>query len=421
MNIIVLGHNHSTASVNLREKFAFGPERLRSALGNLRTDTRIEEAVILSTCNRNEIYCAARNLDRAEETVTRFLYSFHGVQAGSLDSTLYCLNNKAAVEHLFSVASGIDSLMVGETQILSQIKQTYQAAVDAKSTGIILNRLLHKGLETAKLTRHLTNISNGVVSVGSAAAAMAKKIFSSLDKKTVLLMGAGETGELTARNLLKHGATDFIVCNRTYERAVALAKTLGGRAIELAHLQDVIEKVDILITSTSSGGFVLSAEDVSELMHMRKNSPLFIIDLAVPRDIDPRAGKIYNVFLYDIDNLSSISEKNKIKREKEAAKARTIIKNAAEDFMDWHRSLAVTPTIIALRNHFELIRHNEIARYSKKLPPEAEQVLEQASKSIVNKILHSPSIEIKKAVETSGSYALAKTVRQLFRLRDDHE
>ncbi len=421
MNIIALGHNHSTASVDIREQIIFTPERISKALDVLADLNLFKESVVLSTCNRNEIYSVAPDFKSARDVLTQFLYNFHRIPPGTLDGTLYSYEDAEAVEHLFAVASGVDSLIIGETQVFSQVKEAFRIASQAGSTGIILNKLFNKCFETSKKVRHLTKISHGAVSVSYAAVELAKKIFQNLEDKTVLLVGAGETGELTVKNLSRQGATNFIIANRTFEKAEHLARDMGGKAITLENLQGCLEEVDVLIASTSAEGFILSAESAGELMEKRRNSPLFIIDLAIPRDIDPKTGKLYNVFLYNIDDLSSIAKANKVKREKEICDANKIIKESAGNFMDWRRSLEAAPAIISLRQHFEQIRRSELDRYSRRIPENARGIVDETTKALINKLLHNPTVEMKRASENGGGHSMIQSIRRLFKLGESND
>lgn len=421
MNIIALGHNHTTASLEARELLTFDSDRLQKALRALSGIPTVQEAVILSTCNRNEIYGVVSDPVDAENQLAEFLLDFHDASGDDLRSTLYSHVDEAAVRHLFSVASGVDSLIVGETQILSQLKDAYSLARTANSTGPILNKLFHRCFETGKKVRHQTRISQGAVSVSFAATEMAKKIFTSLEHKTILLVGAGETSELTAMNLASNGVSKFIVANRTPEKAVQLAHHLKGTAIGLEHIERHAVETDIIITSTASQEYVLSKEEIARLMHKRKNSPLFIIDLAVPRDIDPGASTLYNVFLYNIDDLATIADRNKKQRKKEIGKANSIIDTATAGFIEWHRTLDVTPTLISLREHFESIRRSEVDSHTRNLTSKERELVEKTSRSLMNKLLHNPSIEMKKAAGNGSGHVLTQSIRKLFNLRGSNE
>lgn len=421
MHIIALGHNHTTALLEAREQLAFDSDRLLAALRTLSEIDNVQESVILSTCNRNEIYCVVSDREAATDTIADFMLGFHDANTENLRSTLYTFTDDEAVKHLFSVAAGVDSLIVGETQILAQLKDAYAAARQANTTGPVLNKLFNRCFETGKKVRHQTRISQGAVSVSFAAAELAKKIFSSLEHKTVLLIGAGETSELTAMNLANNGIASFIVANRTYEKAVQLANHLNGTAIELDRIVQHAGEADIIISSTASRSYVLSTQDLAALMQKRKNAPLFVIDLAVPRDIEPGASELYNVFLYNIDDLSAIAEQNKKERQKEIVKAYDIIDKSVSVFGEWYRSLDVTPTLVSLREHFEAIRRSEMEQLTRNLTPDQKELVDRTTRSLMNKLLHNPSVEIKKAAGNGSGHVLTQSIRKLFNLQGNDE
>jgi glutamyl-tRNA reductase len=421
MPIVVIGHNHTTASIKLREKFIFGPGVLGAALEQLKLLQKIHEGVIVSTCNRNEIYGLVSDAGKGFLTLKDFLYDFHNVEADSLDHTLYTYQDEKAVEHLFEVVSGIDSLIVGETQVMAQVKDAYQSALESEATGVVLNRLFHHGFETGKKARHFTLISQGAVSVSFAAVQLAKKIYQNMEDKTVLLIGAGETGELTARNLIQNGAKEFIVTNRTYSRAEELARSLRGRALHFDRLQQAAEEADIIVSATAHEEHVISFEQAKRLMQRRKNSPLFIIDLAVPRDVAPEVRKLYNVFLYNVDDLEDIADENRNRRQTEVEKVREIVNSQVERFMRWYRSLEVTPTIVSLRKHFDTIRRNELKRHQKDIPPDSLDQVDALTLAIINKLLHTPSTEIKRAMQDGNVHLRTNVLRELFHLLDEDD
>lgn len=423
MQILALGHNHETATIDIRERFAFGPEQLVEALARVRTAPSVRESVILSTCNRNEIYSVVTDINAALSELSRFLTDFHQVEPDLVDHCFHSLEQERAVEHLFSVASGIDSMVVGETQISAQLKSAFDSARQTATTGPILNRLFTAAFEAGKKVRRHTRVSEGSVSVSSCAVELARKIFTPLEDKVVLLVGAGETCRQTARILRDHGVSKFIVANRTVERAAALADRLGGSAVSLDHLADTVSRADIVITSTSSPGHLLTASDVRTLMQGRRNSPLFFIDLSVPRDIDPAVRSMDNVFRYDIDDLSAIAEENRSRRTTEVVKAGEIIRNEVIAFMSWYRSLDAQPTVVSLRRRFEAIGEDEVKRIRRRFPSEMQDDLDSLSRSIVNKLLHHPTIEIKNAASRGDDTYLVHALRQLFHLEnpDDDE
>lgn len=421
MEIFAIGHNQETAPVELREKFSFGPTELIPALQTIRETEVAHESVIISTCNRNEIYTVVSDVEAAHRQLSDFFHDFHGVERGMIAHSLYALQQEQVVEHLFQVTSGIDSMVVGETQVFSQVKEAFRNAQSHKCTGPVLNRLFLRSFETSKRVRHQTRISHGSVSMSSCAVQLARKIFRDLSDKTTVLIGAGETSEQTARNLLNAGAGNFIIANRTVERAAELADRLGGSGIPLEQLMGALVSADIVISSTSSPEFLLTYAEVKKLMQVRKNAPLFIIDLSVPRDIEPEIRKIGNVFLYDVDGLETITAANRERRSGEIETATRIINEEVSHFMDWYRSLDVTPTIVSLRQSFEEIHRAELEKMKGKLPPEEYKHIEEYSRSIIKKLLHSPTAEIKRSVRRGEGGYTNYVVRKLFRLDKDDE
>lgn len=422
MEIFALGHNQETAPVELREKFAFGPEELVPALRSVRERDLASEAVIVSTCNRNEIYTVVPDGEAARERLSDFFHDFHGVERGLVEHSLYALKQEQVVEHLFQVAAGVDSMVVGETQVFSQVKEAFHQAQLHQCTGPVLNRLFLRSFETGKRVRHQTHISQGHVSVSSCAVELARKIFQSFEDKTTVLIGAGETSEQTARSLLASGAGNFIIANRTVERAAELADRLGGAGIPLEQLDGALVSADIVISSTSSPDYLLTYADAKQLMRKRKNRPLFIIDLSVPRDIEPKIKKIGNIFLYDIDGLETITSANRERRASEVETAMKIIGEDVVDFMDWYRSLAVTPTIVSLRHSFEDIGRAELERMKGKVGPEEYHRLEEYTRSVLNKLLHNPTAEIRRSVRRGEESYTSYVVQKLFHLdKKEHD
>lgn len=419
MELFAIGHNQQTAPVELREKFSFGPAELVPALQELRERGVARETVIVSTCNRNEIYTVVPDVESARSELSDFFHDFHGVERGMISHSLYALRQEQVVEHLFQVTAGIDSMVVGETQIFSQVKTAFEQAHSHQCTGPILNRLFLRSFETGKKVRHQTRISQGSVSMSSCAVQLARKIFRDLSDKTTVLIGAGETSEQTARNLLSAGAGNFIIANRTVERAAELADRLGGAGIPLEQLMGALASADIVISSTASPDFLLTYADVKKLMHVRKNAPLFIIDLSVPRDIEPEIRKIGNVFLYDVDGLESITNDNRERRSGEVDTAMKIISDEVSSYMDWYRSLDVTPTIVSLRRTFEDVGREELEKMRGKVDPEEFARLEAYSRNVINKLLHRPSSEIKRSVTRGEGGYTSYVVHKLFRL--DHK
>ncbi|MDH3197543.1 MAG: glutamyl-tRNA reductase [Candidatus Krumholzibacteria bacterium] len=416
MMILAVGHNHETAPVSVRERFAFSGENLPAALEGVRGCRSVTESVILSTCNRNEIYTVVEDPEVARADIAEFLHDFHQVERELLRDSLYHYEQEGAVEHLFGVTAGIDSMVVGETQVFGQVKDAYDAAHTSAATGPVLNRLFAASFEVGKRVRHRTRISEGAISVSSCAVDLARKIFTNLGDRSTLLIGAGDTTERTAAALLGQGVRRFVVANRTVERAAALADRLGGAGVPLERLPEALRQADIVVSSTAAPGYLLGAEDIKSLMQERRNAPLFVIDLSVPRDIDPATRHIHNVFLYNIDDLSAIAEDNRARRKGEISQAGDIITAEVSKFMAWLSSLAVAPTVVTLRESFETVRAAEFDRLRHKLPPETQERVEAFSRQLINKLLHNPSTEIKRSTRRGEDRYLSYAIRRLFKL-----
>ncbi len=419
-SITLLGVNHKTTPVEIRERMAL-TAGYEEALGNLKHIAGGLEFYLLSTCNRVELLFASQGEADIERQMVHFLFG------DAIDETerlrySYCYRDAEAVNHLFQVAASLDSLVVGEAQILGQIKEAYRYAAARRCTGPLLNKLLHKAFSVAKRVRSETGIGSSAVSISSAAVELARKIFGRLDDKTVLLIGAGEMAELAAEHLLGQGIGEVVVANRTLSRAVELARRFRGQACSLEELPTRIEQVDIVISSTGSSGLIIRGEDVRPLMRSRRNRPLFFIDIAVPRDLDPALNDIDNVFLYDIDDLSQVVEGNRAEREKEAIKARRIIDEETLKFCRWQEELAVTPTIAALRRKADDICRRELARTLPKLQlSEADrQKVEKLAQAISAKMLHDPLRFLKSESCRQGDDAKIDMVRTVFGLQDDN-
>src|SRR5512140_2087957 len=317
MNIVVVGLSHKTASVEVREQVAFAPNHMQRPVQDLLALPDITEAIIVSTCNRVEIYATSRDIAGGMARLKRFLADYHNLPLETLEQHLYAHHGEAAIRHVFRVASSLDSMVVGEPQILGQIKTAYGFAAEYKSSGIILNRFLHKAFSVAKRVRTETKIASSAVSVACAAVDLAKKTFGDLSDKTVMLVGAGEMCELAAKHFLNSGARGVMVANRTFERAEKLAEEFGGKAVNFDELFDHLHKADIILSSTGATHFIIGAKDVDAVIRRRKNKPMFFIDIAVPRDIDPKVNDVPNVYLYTVDDLNDIVQSNLEQRGKE--------------------------------------------------------------------------------------------------------
>ena len=419
MNIIVVGLSHKTAPVEIRERVAFAPTAMEKPLRQVAALPGISEGLIVSTCNRVEIYAVSREADGGIGQLRRFMADYHGLSAEELDSHLYDYQGEAAIQHLFRVASSLDSMVIGEPQILGQIKTAYGYAAEFKTAGLILNRLLHKAFSVAKRVRTETEIASNAVSVSFAAVELARKIFDSLTDKTVLLIGAGEMCELAARHFMNNGVARVHVTNRTFERAQKLADEFGGKPILFENFVDHLPQIDIVLTSTGAPNFILGHKTVEEVIRRRKYKPMFLIDIAVPRDIDPRVNDIDNVYLYDVDDLQGVVQANLKERHKEAKKAEAIIDQEIGVFFKWLGSLDVVPTIVALRKKLEEIRRSELEKTFgnlKDLGAKERKSIEALTAAIVNKVLHQPIMLLKKSQNDPAGESYVEAVRVLFDL-----
>jgi len=421
MELIVIGLNHKTAPIEIRERIAFQEGRVGEALCQTKTLPSLKEGMILSTCNRVEIYAAARMTEKAILDLKDFLSRFHGLPLKEFEKNLYFFTGEEAVRHIFRVASSLDSMVVGEPQILGQIKEAYNIAAESKASGLIFHRLLHRAFHVAKRVRTETKIGNSAVSVSFVAVELAKKIFETLAKKTVLLIGAGEMCELAARHLVSAGVEKVLVTNRTYERAVALAQEFKGEPIPFQEMLQELKKTDIVISATDSSEYLIRHEQIAKVMKDRKQKPIFFIDIADPRDIEPEVGDIENVYLYNIDDLQHVANENVKDREKEATKAEVIVQGEVAKFVQWYQSLEVTPTITALRKKFEEIRKKELEKtlsLHPNLSDKEKRSLEALTSAIVNKILHTPLTLLKRTDEETMADLFVDALRTLFGLSE---
>ena len=419
MNLLLLGMNHKTAPVEIRERLNIACTEDFNLLGEILAIPGVEEALYLSTCNRVEILVRSREGDGAEERLRELIFRHGNLSGAELARCLYVYRDETAVRHLFRVAAGLDSLIMGEPQILGQVKDAYRQAVEREAAGIILNKLLHRAFRVAKRVRTETGVANHAVSVSYAAVELAKKIFGTLGDKKILLVGAGEMSELAARHLLKHGGDQLFVANRTWERAVGMAADFQGTAVEFPRLGEVLREADIVITSTGAPGYILTGEMVAAALKRRKNRLLFIIDIPVPRDVDPRAGDLENVYLYNMDDLQEIADENMAIRKEEAARGEEIIAAETEEFLAWFDTLAVVPTIVSLREKAEAIIAGELERaegWLRNLRPEDREEAALLAQAIVNKLLHDPMTSLKEETREGAARAYVAALRRLFRL-----
>lgn len=419
MYVLVVGLSHKTAPVEIREKVAFPIEEQPAALAKLLSQDSIAEAVILSTCNRTEIYAVANDLERGKKNLVRFLCEYHPIKEKELIKHIYSYELDKAIHHLFRVASSLDSMVVGEAQILGQVKEAYNCAFEAEATSIIFNKLFTAALRTGKRARSETAIGESATSVSSAAVELAERVFEDLQGRTVMVLGAGEMSELTAQALQTRGVTSVVVSNRTYERAVELARAFNGRAVKFDEFTKHMVDTDIVISSTGAPDFILRKKDMTKVMRERRHAPIFLIDIAVPRDIEPTVGDLYSVFLYDIDDLESVVSSNLAERAKEAEVAEGIIEEEVGEFNSWISSLEVTPTIADLKDKAESIRSAETEDILKKLSNLSEKEkneINALTKLILAKLLHEPIINLKKRRDEKDRYLYVESIRHLFSL-----
>ncbi|MEO5355702.1 MAG: glutamyl-tRNA reductase [Nitrospirae bacterium YQR-1] len=415
MNILVVGLNHKTADVEVREKIAFTAEEIPAGLSTLRGMANVHEAVILSTCNRVEIYLSGDNTENISACVKDYFSGARNIERQKLEAALYLRSDYEGVRHIFRVASSLDSMVLGEPQILGQLKDSFDLALKNSSSGIILNKLMKKAISVAKRVRTETKVAENAVSIGYAAVELAKKIFGELSDKVFMLLGAGEMAELAAKHLTGSGVREVIVANRTYERGCALANEFSGRAIEFSMFKAELTKADIVICSTGAPSYVLNKHDMEKIMKDRKKRSVFIIDISVPRNIDPAVNDIDNVYLYDIDDLQGVVDSNLHERQREALRAEEIVKEEVEVFFKWMQSLDAVPTIVALRKTAEEIRNDELAKLFNKLDGLGEKEkksIELMASAIVNKLIHPPTVALKSDDEDRD--ILIAAVRRLY-------
>ncbi len=424
MNLHTIGLNHNSAPVEIRETLAFSASAVPIALSSFTQSFPLSEAVILSTCNRVEIYGTSPDNSLSREALLDFFSAFHGVPKEKFSDHMYHYQNMNAVRHLFFVASSLDSLVKGETQILSQVKEAYMTATSAETTGNILNQLFQRALNVAKVVHTSTNIGRGRVSISSVAVEFAIKIFKDFSDKTIFIIGAGEMCELVLKHLVERGAKTAIVANRNYDKAKALAEEYDGKAINYESLEDYLPQADIIISSTAAPHYVIHTEHIKNAIKVRRGNPMLLIDIAVPRDINPEIGKIGNVYLYNIDDLQSIVSSNMDDREKELGKCQDIINNEVERFMAWFEELKIGPAIAQLRDHFHEIGDQELERLRPKLGEIAHEEWEHIVYSMrrtLNKILHKPAKVGKEKAKNGGGYQYVETIKHLFGIHHKDE
>ncbi|QNK60013.1 glutamyl-tRNA reductase [Paenibacillus sp. PAMC21692] len=398
MHIIAVGLNYRTAPVEVREKFTFAEKELPEALNALIGTKSIMEGVIVATCNRTEMYAVVDRHQLCGHYIRSFMEKWFGLPREQFTNHLYMYEDEAAIRHLFKVTSGLDSMVIGETQILGQVKDAFLLAQEKKTTGTVFNMLFKQAVTMAKRAHSETTIGESAVSVSYAAVELGKQIFGQFNRKTVMIIGAGDTGELTAKHLYANGAERILVVNRTFERAAQLADKFGGTPLSLEEGLKKLPETDIIISSTGSESYVLNRLQVAEAMKSRKSKPLFMIDIAVPRDLDPTIAAVENVFLYDIDDLEGIVESNLDQRRREAAKIEVMIDDEMVAFEQWYKTLGVVPLIRSLQTKATDIHDETMNSLTKKLPGLSERelkVIRKLTKSMMNQMIQDPILRIK--------------------------
>ncbi|HET7185932.1 MAG TPA: glutamyl-tRNA reductase [Terriglobales bacterium] len=417
MTFQLIGVNHRTAPLEVRERFAISESKLPAAVQQLAQHPGVEEGMIVSTCNRVELLARSRN---GGSDLRTFLSQYFQIDAREFDQHLYEYADKEAIRHLFRVTSSLDSMVVGEPQVLGQVKEAYAVARAVGTVNSQLDALVTRAFAVAKKVRTETAVGSSAVSVASVAVELAKKIFGSLSGKTVMLVGAGKMCELAARHLLAHGAGSIFMYNRTYERAQKLAQKFGGQALPWDQLYDSADKADIVITSTGAPVAIFRREHAERFLARRRNRPMFFIDIAVPRDVDPEVNRLDGIFVYDMDDLQQVVSSHVADRGREAQRAEDIVNDEVERFLARMQTLDVVPTIVSLQDHLETIRQAEIDRVRGRLgelTPEQELAIEAMSRGIINKIMHTPITTLKTAAREEQGTTVIDVVRRLFNLQ----
>ncbi|HTU00634.1 MAG TPA: glutamyl-tRNA reductase [Candidatus Sulfotelmatobacter sp.] len=424
MEIFVLGLSHKTAPIAVRERLHVPERDLPKVLELLGAEAELAERMLLATCNRMEVYGVTEEpLARAAAAVTQALATFHNLAPAEFSEGLHTRSGAEAVRHIFRVAASLDSLVVGEPQILGQVKAAYAAARAQAATGVLLGTLVEQAFHVAKRVRSETGIATAAVSVSSAAVELARKIFDDLSGRTVLIIGAGEMAELALRHLMDDGVKSILVANRSYDRALALAEQFDGRAVTFEGLRRELVAADIVISSTSAPHYVVKREELQGILHERRHRPMFLIDIANPRDVEPACNELDNVYLYNIDDLQAVVSANLREREREAERAEAIVQREVAIYLAWLQGLEVVPTIVSLRKRVEEIRNAELEKALGRmgdLTPEQRQAVAALTSAMVNKILHQPMTELKRRAIHADGHLYSTVLRRLFGLETGH-
>ncbi|KXS44732.1 MAG: glutamyl-tRNA reductase [Candidatus Frackibacter sp. T328-2] len=419
MTIITMGLNHKTAPVEIREQISFTSKEKEETMKMINKTDFIKEGIVLATCNRTEVYIVTQKKDKGRSFILRLLSEFSSLTEEELEDYLYTYHNLETVTHLYQVASGLDSMVLGEAQILGQVKEAFGLAQEKETISTVFHHLFTEALRVGKRARSETSINDNAASVSYAAVELANKIFGSLEKEKVLVLGAGEMSQLTLKSLVDHGVKEVFVANRTFSKAVDLAKEFDGQAVKWGTVDEWLNKVDIVISSTGAPHYIVTYERVEEILKDRGSKPLFFIDIAVPRDIDPKIHDLNNVYAYNIDDLESVVDANLKKREKAVSSVNKIIKEEVKAFNEWQNSRTVVPIIKSLRKQAEEIRQEELERALSKLDDISEQdksVIKGLTYKIVNKMLHHPTVQVKEFANVENRSLYLNAVNKLFGL-----
>ncbi len=423
MHLTLVGLSHKTAPVEIREKLTFPAQRQEDALSRLLESDAVSEAVIVSTCNRTEIYAVTSSGYDGPAAIIDFMADYHELDRHELVRYLYISEGEAVVKHLFRVVASLDSMVLGEAQILGQVKEAYEHSFTNEASGRVFNKLFRQSFEVGKRVRTETEIGENAVSISYAAVELAKRVFERLDGRCVMILGAGKMSELTAKHLVCNGVERVIVANRTYERAEELAERFNGEPIRYEDLFDRMAEADIVISSTAATHYVITKDRIAAAAKHRRD-PLFLIDIAVPRDIDPACAEVADVFLYDIDDLNGVVSSNLEERMREAEAAEVIIAEEMQEFESWLESMEVVPTVAAIRAKAEAIRQEELQKALKRLNGLSEKELktvEMLTGSIVNKMLHGPTARLKQVAGEKEGYNYVEAARFLYGLDSNPE
>ncbi|PYT03534.1 MAG: glutamyl-tRNA reductase [Acidobacteria bacterium] len=420
MNIVLVGLSHKTAPLEMRERLAFGESRLSDALARLIEKDLLEEGLIVSTCNRVELIASTHSADRGMDCLADFLSDFHHLPPNTLNGHVYKHADAYAIKHLFRVASSLDSMIVGESQILGQVKEAYQHAIDAGTIGRVLSQLMHRTLSVAKRVRTETGVAQNPVSVSSVAVELAKKIFQDLSDKTVLLVGAGEMGELAARSLIDAGTNKLIVTNRSADRAEEIASKYSAGAVNFEAFYSVLPSADIVLCSTGAPEYVIRRADTQRALKSRKKLPVLFIDISVPRNIDPGVADLENAFLFDVDDLDSVVQANIRERQTEAARAESIIEAEVQNFVQQLRALDIGPAVVEVKELLLQIVMSEFRRNRKRLgdlSPEQEMAIENVLiPALVNKLSHPMIVHLRNAASDGKPTQTVEDLRKMIRI-----